>query len=429
MEPTDELLYLSCLPRSRPTDQETLLSLLSKIDDWDHFLKKAIFHRLQPRLYSFLKRQNAVSSLSPEIWRKIESVYFESQAYVMAHEAELARLLPRFNRAGIEVLLLKGAALLQTVYSRNPVRFLVDLDLLVHEEDFSRAEILLEESGYQTKPIRSHLPSAWHDRELGPRLHRGTSTWIHPQRDVKMDLHEKAFEELSFFELERDWLWREARPILVNEHRAFLPSPTNLFMHLLLHLVKHARMWENSLGWYLDLDECLRYFGNEIDDRLCLQILQKNHGAGKAYEILAFLNTYFSSPLPHRFKSFLEEKNIKPPSLESVFAVPKNSEVAASSRPDWSDRGEVFLFYWNRMSGLRKKMGFLWRWIFPDRRYLETKYPFGNLFEKLSAYARHFLATARKGVGFLPYLFGSQRTCPNRKNGYTLLNEKKYSHS
>ncbi len=436
MEPADEILYRCSFIDRKPIDQKALFPLLSKIDDWGGFLEKAFFHRVPLRLYSLLKRHGAASLLDSATWAKIESSYFKAQAFVMSHEAELHSLLPEFNRAGVDVLLLKGAALLQTVYRKKPLRFLVDLDLLVRQVDFSHAENLLQEEGYQQKPIRSHLPSAWHDRELGSQIRRGTSTWVHPERNVKIDLHEEAFEELSFFRFEPDWMWQKASPILINGHRAFLPSPANLFIHLLLHLVKHARMWENSLGWYLDLDECLRYFKKEINGKACLEILQKNQGAGKAFEILAFLDQNLGSPIPTELKSTLQKNDTPSLSRESIFFLPSTRSGLRSTHADWRDPAELFLFYWGQMRGWGKKFWFLWYWVFPDPSYLETKYPFGSLLEKIKAYLIHFASMTGKGVRLFPHLLRSQSACPNRKNGYTLLSRffrarhgEKYPHS
>ena len=87
--------------------------MIPAIIDWPAVLQKAARHRLQLRLYSFLKKTGTHEKIEPAAWEKIRLLAHRSQSYVMAHEAELTgTLLSRFNEAGIDVLLLKGAALL-----------------------------------------------------------------------------------------------------------------------------------------------------------------------------------------------------------------------------------------------------------------------------------------------------------------------------
>jgi hypothetical protein len=55
----------------------------------------------------------------------------------------LERLLLEFSKKGIEVILLKGAALAVTLYPDNTLRPMGDLDLLIKESDLGAAITLV----------------------------------------------------------------------------------------------------------------------------------------------------------------------------------------------------------------------------------------------------------------------------------------------
>lgn len=367
----DKLLFLCCRSRFSPSDTDSLLTLVRTIDDWEGFLKRVNYHRLQPRFYSLMKTSGGASQLAPSLWEKIEACYRKAQFSVLALEAELVtRLLPAFNQSEIDVLLLKGAALNQTVYQNRPIRFFVDLDLLIHGHDLKGTRTLLEKLGYL--PTLSHFPSEWHQKQTSIQAHEVSFPYIHSEKGINVDLHVDAFEEWLPFNLPSDWLWQNVTVVHFSDAHAFLPDPTQLFTHLFLHLIKHARAGEDALGWYLDLDELLRYFGSRIDLRNVP--LQK-----ELAKTLGFLKTNFD---------------------------PKK-------RPDWKiskqiqsgNRQELFLLYWKGLTGLRSKLWFALRWLFPDASYLRKKYRFRNLFEKTWAYARHLFSMSCKGIGLALYGF------------------------
>ena len=399
LTPGEELLYLCSGWKAERIDTKKIQYLARTLEDWDRFLQKARYHRLLPRLYFLLERGHASAFLPPETWKKIQAVYYKAQAEVLAHEGVFRILLPLFNRAGIDVMLIKGAALLQTVYREKPVRFLLDIDLLVRRENFLRAQALLEEQRYQKMETRSFFPSVWHDKELGDKMEKVAATYVHPDTKTTIDLHREAFGELDFFRFKPDWLWREAQPAFIDGQKVFLPHPTNLFLHVLFHLVRSAGSEENFFGWYLDLDECLRYFSDEIDGSFCREIILSNPQTKQVLSILIFLKTVLCSPLPGELESLIQGGNTNPIFLRSIFSC--GDKFSRSTDPYWKDRREVFLFYWSRISGFRKKFLFIWHWLFPDPFYLETKYPFGNGSEKALAYLRHLGAMVLKGIHLL----------------------------
>ncbi len=419
MKTAHQLLFLSALPIDA-SKSSALNPLLCQIENWNELVEEAARHRLLPRLYSFLKRNEAQSFLEEDTWKKIRGIYLAEQFHVLALEAELTEnLLPHFNRVKIDILLLKGAALNQTVYHTRPIRSFADLDLMIRPEDLKGTEALLSELGYQhSKP--THFPSEWHRQQLEPFLHPNAFEWTHTQKKVSVDLHTEAFDDENPFSLPPHWLWKEARLISISEKSALVPHPNQLFLHLLLHLAKHIGMRQNFLGWYTDLDESLRYFRQEIDGHSCWEILRTGRQANELLEILAFLGLHFDSPLPEIFQAQIREGGVSPFPLQRIFIPGKQLDLLTFNHNYWVDRREHFLSSWNRVRGFWKKLYFLVRWILPSREYLQTKYPSRNFLGRLASYGKHFAALFYKGTSLIFYAAGRRFSCAVRKNGYTV---------
>lgn len=411
-EPEDRLLF-SCACARPAFDQAALFRLCSEVRDWDALLEKAACHRLILRLHAFLKQNGAGEALEPAVWRKIEEASRRTQFRVMALEAELSEnLLPRFSRSGIEVLLLKGLALNQTVYANKPTRSFVDLDLLIRPEVLGRARSLLEDLGYQEKRP-SDLPSRWHEQALQPLRPPNALTFFHPEKRIPVDLHLDPFEGGAPLRWEPAWLWEGARRVPIGDSYAWIPRPDRLFLHLLFHLVKHIGRRRIALCWYLDLDECLRFFGEIREGDSCRGEIERQPCAGQALGILAFLQQHFETPLPPSLREAVRAGRAQPPVLDSLFLPEGALDLSTFDNSGWIDRREAFSSYWKQARGRGAKIWFLIRRVFPGRFYLEAKYPpFRTPGQKLTAYAKHFLAVLYKGSRLLVY-------CLDRKKSYT----------
>lgn len=169
--------------------------------------------------------------------------------------AGLARIVRALNAGGIEPMLLKGAAqLVGGIYPLASLRFLGDLDLLVHAPDLHRADDLLKVVGFAPKPD-DPLEDGHHHL---PMLHEG-------QTGIGVELHDglasKPFDRI----IPVGWFWEKARPVAWSGGRIHLPDPTRAAAHTVLHdqLVHHQYRWN----------------GIELRQLLDLALLRKAHGA------------------------------------------------------------------------------------------------------------------------------------------------------
>lgn len=149
---------------------------------------------------------------------------------------DLERVLAALANVGVAVIVLKGAALAETVYDSIADRPMTDVDLLVHAEDCIAARIALESIGYRliTEPKRLFSPF---DNEF-----TGEMVFV---RDGAMpiELHWQLTviewtRRLSCIEVQA--MWDEATPLVTAGVRTLQLSPRDTLVHICLHLATHG---------------------------------------------------------------------------------------------------------------------------------------------------------------------------------------------
>ena len=86
--------------------------------------------------------------LTDEARARLEAQYFATAIRNALLATELASLLRGLRSIGTPAVVLKGAALVGTVYRNAALRPMRDIDLLVRPDDLPAVETLFEESGY-----------------------------------------------------------------------------------------------------------------------------------------------------------------------------------------------------------------------------------------------------------------------------------------
>ena len=144
---------------------------------------------------------------------------------------ELRKVLRLFIDHGIPVIVLKGAALANSVYNSIGDRPMSDVDLLVHPEDREKILAILDESGYPTKPWRK---SGLHPFNIN---FTGEIDFLGKNGTV-FDLHWNliSFEwvrQLNNLNIEE--MWRETEPLTIDGVETRQLSSRDTLIHICLH--------------------------------------------------------------------------------------------------------------------------------------------------------------------------------------------------
>src|SRR4051812_5899004 len=134
-------LILACA-RTDP-DVERIQDLLEQVPNWQEILRKAERWGLAPLVYASL-RQAAPSDRVPKaVTERLRQLYHRDTIHGVAKRQLLRAALLRFSKAGVPVIVLRGAALAALVYPSPTLRPIGSIDLLVQRHDLDRADELL----------------------------------------------------------------------------------------------------------------------------------------------------------------------------------------------------------------------------------------------------------------------------------------------
>lgn len=159
----------------------------------------------------------------------------------------LERIAAAFNRAGLPLMVLKGAALSLTIYRRPHERPMDDLDLLIRPEHLEQANALLEGLGcLHGQPLVRE--------DFFPRYYYETEYHVGQIYPIKIDLHVRPWRPLRYARLvPPNALWNHADTVRIGRATVLIPSTEDMLIHLATHCAVHGhsrkRWLEDLVRW------------------------------------------------------------------------------------------------------------------------------------------------------------------------------------
>jgi Uncharacterised nucleotidyltransferase len=139
-------MHMSLPDEARPTITPALAQTSF---NWERFTTRACAHGVAPLLYAHPHKLGVVDHLPPRVRAVLQSAYYRNAARNTRLFRVVAEVWQACHRQGIAVIVLKGAALAETVYPHRAVRPMSDIDLLVRAEALEAMDESLTASGYR----------------------------------------------------------------------------------------------------------------------------------------------------------------------------------------------------------------------------------------------------------------------------------------
>lgn len=218
------------------------------------------------------------------------------------HLYETAKVLRALQEAGIETMLLKGAALALEHYRDLGCRSLGDIDLLVRPEQLRDAHELLLASGFRTlgRP-RTTLTDAYLSWEKALNL---TSEKI-----TKLDLHWRVLREVRSPD-EEEAFWAAAQKITLHGLGTCVMNAPDQILHVCAH---EARWCPSPLPrWMADLAMVFRTSGDALDTNRLLHRAQCLGLVSPVVEMLVSLDAAVPGVVPRRLLEAVHEVSTTP---------------------------------------------------------------------------------------------------------------------
>jgi hypothetical protein len=209
--------------------------------DWDRVVELAGWHRLLPLVHHHVTSEPTAPAPPEPVAARLKQAARESTARNLRLGVELDRALLLLEDEGIPVVLLKGAALLETVYAHPGLRPMGDLDLLVPRADVERAHVSMLALGYAVRGARLGRDDEWW---LSARHHH--LPLVKAEGTVMVELHHQLLVDRPEFDVAA--LWERSVPgNRPPTHR--LPAAEDLLLHVAGHFaLDRMNRGESSLG-------------------------------------------------------------------------------------------------------------------------------------------------------------------------------------
>jgi hypothetical protein len=309
-------------------------------------------------LFAALKKNARLDQIPPDVAERLHTMYVRTRVANLLIFQELGGCLQDFSREQIPVVLLKGSALIVQLYPDPGMRPLGDVDLLIPSEAAARARTLLLERGY--------APHIEVGNEFGRRFSNEQSFLRQDKRSDYIDLHWHLFG-LSFYRQRTpiDWFWQRTTATEVTGQPARMFTPTAQLLYLSAHSALHHG--GQRLIWLYDVALLLSRCRDEIAWEELVQAAQEFGLAQPLRMTLMQVREVWGVAVPAEAKRRLDK--VRPTLRErSVFAV---------TTARWPELR--LLVDGLSLSGLRSKLAFWRRQIFPDASYMKARYEIGDL--------------------------------------------------
>jgi len=300
---------------------------------------------LLPLLYKNLRNHN-IDDPSINIYkREYRATWFRTQT--LYRNAALP--LQSLHNAGIQTMLLKGAALTTLYYKDLGLRPMNDVDVLVHPDDVLASFNLLEKLGWRPS---GKVQKSFDNIHLSFFSSRGFEN----DSDFAFDLNWHLIKLCCGADSD-DSFWRDAFPIKFQDIPVFVLNPTDQLMHVCFHGMTHIPM---SPKWIADAIMIINNSSSEIDwDRLLAQV-QERHIVLPLKDTLTYLHNLLNAPIPERV-------------LRKLSSIPKSGYEQME---------------YHATTGLSRQMGSLPRFWFQYRRH-------SSIINNTNAYSMSFFQYLR----------------------------------
>jgi hypothetical protein len=353
--------------------------------DWTRFALLARHHGLGPILFHAL--QERAASVPAEWLQIFKAEYVANAFHNQLAQTSVDEIGAVFSSERIPVIVMKGAALLRTLYDDQGLRILGDVDLLVDERDVERADTQLQARGLKLSPSD-------HAEEIGSRCHYSLLyCWQRP-RTVPVELHWRIFERYRPYVFDLGAVREQARPLPGMPPNILVMAPEHELAHLCVHLDRHAITYRSlisrenwcellllphglgRLAWLYDIALYLQRRSELIDWGSFVDTARRWAIDGRVYATLELSRRALGVGPP---PEVLHALNRGRPRLVERIA---HSVVLASHRANETKRNASARTpppHWlTRLSGPTLRVAHTWISLFPPSAYLRARYATPN---------------------------------------------------
>ena len=350
----DSLLVYCC--RTRNGDPPVIRDI-----DWNIFLKKARNEGVSPLVFSRLPGLAEHYDIPEYVAEELKKDYYLSATKNALIFEELKKVLGLFNQSKLQIIVMKGAALAETIYGNLALRPMSDIDLLVKKEDLHQVDELLKKLGYS--PADRSVDDVDFTSTYLTTLDYRNSAKNSPSFHIHWHFVNSTIPNESYINhIKMDDIWQDAVKTNIADIETWVMSPH----HLIIHLSEHALRVTHSLSklsYFCDIDKAINYYGKDLDWNLLVRDTIRFNLNKMVYTTLYFSRYFIKAEVPKDVLLKLKPKRFSIP--EKIFM----RKTAENKRTP----GMSYLIHLSMNKGLAKKLKFMVRTLFPPKDILAQR--------------------------------------------------------
>ncbi|MFH1674138.1 MAG: nucleotidyltransferase family protein [Pseudomonadota bacterium] len=350
----DRLLLYCCQKKIHDEVQSDIADILGGID-WRIFLKKARKEGVSPLVFlRFSETVGDSSAVPPGVIEELKKDYYATAARNAVIFEALRGILKTFNHAGVDTVVLKGAALAELAYRNLALRSMSDVDLLIKKEDIYNVDLILKGRGYYSPDAQGIDLSAVRSDYLTSLAYISSSE-NYPCFHIHWHFVNSTIPNDSLIKnIPMANIWHDADKARIAGVDTLVMAPH----HLLIHLAEHSLRVSHSLSKFCflcDINEAVESYGETIDwERLIIESRRFSLG-WLVYLPLYFAVKFLNTKIPNEVLLRLRPERL---SLYEKIFIKLVSENCRFS-------GLSYLLHLSSNKGVTGKARFILRTLFP----------------------------------------------------------------
>ena len=355
--------------------------------EWQALLAAADAHRVSPLLYARLRADGVLDRLPAEVELALERAYVVSRTRHALRWQALEHALSALAAQGIEVILLKGAALIATLYDEPALRPMDDLDILVSPAQFRAAVACLCERGYRpdhAEPFQGANEMISHHLALTGTVPVKHALELH---HALLDLPAALGAAIPVPEL-----LERAEALTVGAAPARVLCLPDQLLHLAAHLALQNPA-DERLIWYCDLDRLVRREADRLPWDEVLARAERYRMTLALQRVLHRLVALLDTPVPAEVLAQAAALPVDPAQRLRYGSAPSRS------RSRLVDGLQKMAGAGSQGAGLRMA----WRLLFPDRAYMRATYGDNGPLRLIASYPARWAAVLREATTRNPH--------------------------
>jgi|GEM_PF-2292951 len=345
---------------------------------------------LAPFFYNNLKKTKTSYYLPSPFLERLAYISSDAELDNFIRYNSIKEIAEYFCKKDINFILLKGMALFLTVYRKNPIRLMSDIDILIDEADVENVKTALHELDYKISNNGGHQ-SRWHSLMLSPILKELVFEKHFFSKTIQIDVHWGIIKgiETSFMNHER--LKKDIICLNIENNKFFMLSAENLIIHLCTNLYKNMVLKKNYIISFCDIIETMKYYKDKIDFDILVKSIKEENLSNIVFPIFLLLYKLNFVNLPDRIIHQFETNN------QNVFIKEENFLIKNGQE------GRYYSGLISGINGLANKVFFVFSLIFPKPKELLVYYPKSNNKTIILYYLKHWYKVVIKISHILEY--------------------------